>query len=123
MGKLIDPEKTYKYRLRSDEDNGRSMIFHIKPMTHRESLELVDSFKFTRDMKVSTNETERREEIFIKHICKIENVYWPGTESAVTIESEEDRRRIFAMLSFDDGAEIQQAIQNLSLLEEREIKN
>lgn len=123
MGKLIDPKKTYRYRLGSDEENADAMIFHIRPITHRESLELTDSFKFGRDMKVSTNETERRETIFIEHVSKVENVIWPGSESKATVESEDDRRKLFAMLSLDDGAELQRAIQNLSLLEEREIKN
>ena len=123
MGKLIDPEKTYRYRLRSDEEDPDGMIFHIRPMTHRESLDLMDSFKFTRDMKVSTNEAERREDIFLKHVSKVENVCWPGSGALVTIESAEDRKKLFAVLCFDDGSEVQQAIQNLSLLEEREIKN
>lgn len=123
MGKLIDPEKTYRYHLRSDEGNPEGMIFHIKPMTHRQSLELKDSFKFTRDLRVTTNESERREEMFVKHISRVENVLWPGSDVLTVVESDEDLKRLFGMLAVDDGNEIQQAIQNLSTLEEREIKN
>lgn len=122
--KLIDINRTYPYVLQDDRDKGEVPVFHIKPLTYRDSLVLTEQITFNRSGDVRfEDKVQTKEQMFVEKVIKIENVIWPGSSEPVTVETESDKKKLFSFLSMADGLEIILAIQNLSRLEEDEAKN
>ena len=124
MLKPIDPNAIVPYILECDRDDEKPTIFHIKPMTYRASLEVTSGLTFNRNGEFKVDEDiGRREKLFTSHVAKIENWLWPDKGEPVTVETDTDKAKAFAMLSVEHGQEIMSAIQNESSLTEGEAKN
>ena len=128
--RLIDEKAEYPYKLKYDKAAGNDVIFYLKPLTHRESLKLTQSFRVDARLAakggpgaIVMDMADMKERVFISNVIRVEGIIWPGESDAITVESEEDKKKLFGMLCETDGAEILDALENMSMLTEVEIKN
>lgn len=123
MLKPIDPNAIIPHVLEDDRKSDVPTIFHIKPLRYRESLKLTSGITMKPEGEFKMDEDlGRRDQLFCEKVVKIENWAFPG-EDARTITTEDEKLKVFDMLSAEDGTELMRAIQNLSKLMEGEVKN
>lgn len=130
MPRIIDPKQEYAYRLKIDRATGDEVTFYLKPLTHSDTLRLTQSFRVDARLAAHDNKAaivmdmaEMKTRVFVERVTKVTGIVWPGTAEAVTVESEEDKKKLFEMLCDDDGREILEALEDMAILKEGEIKN
>lgn len=118
MIKPIDVNEIVPFILASDKASESPTIFHIKPMTYRESIKMTGSMKYGKDGQVSFEEmADVRERMFLAKVIKVEN--WNGQ----VMESKDQLQQVWEGLTIEAGTELMEAIQNVSVLRGTEIKN
>ena len=130
MPRLIDEKMEIPYRLKYDRAAGNEVTFYLRPLTHRETLRLTQNFRIeARDAakfgtgSIVMDMADVKERVFIKGVVRVEGLIWPGDTEPVIIEDEAAKKKLFSMLSEDDGREILEALEDMSTLKEGEVKN
>lgn len=128
--RLIDDKAEYPYQLKFDKAAGNEVTFYLRPLTHRETLKMTQTFRVDARLaarggpgSIVMDTADMKERVFVSNVIRVEGITWPGETTPVTLESDEDKKKLFGMLCETDGAEILDALENMSMLTEPEIKN
>jgi hypothetical protein len=123
--RLINPEKGVRWIHPDERDQDTPTIFHIVPLTEGQSRRLLAARQNIRadGGAVQIDIDKFLGDLYLKNVVQIDNVLWPGSTTPVTIATEADRLRFLECVPAGFMGPIYQAIQNLSKLDEGEIKN
>lgn len=123
--RLIDPEHGVRWVHPDERGVPDATVFHIVPMTEGQSRRLLAAHQNIRsDGTLPQIDIDKfLSDLYLKNVIKIENVLWPRSAAPVTITSESDRLRFLECVPAGFMGAVYMAIQNLSKLDEGEVKN
>jgi hypothetical protein len=122
--RLIDPDKGIPWIHPDERGQEGATTFHIVPLSEGQSRRLMAAHQNIKDGGAPQIDIDKfLGDLYLKNVVRIDNVLWPGSTAPVMITSVEDRLRFLECVPAGFMGAIYAAIQNLSKLDEGEVKN